>query len=201
MRLTLYAVPASEPISISELEVHSRLGTGGIAALGQTTVANIYIAAARQRCEAITRRQLVTATWDYSLDSFPTGREPIEIPLPPLQTISSISYTDSDGAAKTFTAYRTVKEISPKAQPAIIFPTTGYVWPVALDEPATVVIRFVAGYTTGNLLPESIKNWLLLNTAALWENRESFVIDTGKEFDLSKSVADGLLEDYRIYRF
>ncbi|MHB0929186.1 MAG: head-tail connector protein [Candidatus Nanopelagicales bacterium] len=91
MRLNLHIAPAVEPIVAGDLEIHSRLGTGNIAALGETAAVALFISAIRQRCEAITRRQLITASWDLVLDGFPGAREPIEIPLPPLQSVTSIT--------------------------------------------------------------------------------------------------------------
>lgn len=253
MRLSLVTAPITEPVSIAEIEVHSRIGSGMVATLGQTTAVNIYIAAARQRAETITRRQLITATWDLVLDyaDFPAGtRTPIEIPLPPLQSITSITYVDTAGATQTLssTLYRAITESGPKAQPGLVIPVYGEVWPSVRDDLSVVTIRFVAGYslpaypafsaltayhlgdcvlytdgssyialattTPGTLptdatkwalipvssaIPESVKNWMLLNVANLWENRESIVVSKGQVIDLSKTMADGLLDDYRIY--
>ena len=208
MRLSLHTAPPVEPIVIADIEAHSRLGSGAITALGETSNVNIFIAAVRQRCEAITRRQLINATWDLLLDRFPNNRTPIEIPLPPLQSITSITYTDTSGAAQTLSSslYRVIAEstpISPKCQPGIVFPIYGTTWPVALDDIESVTIRFVAGYgAAGSAVPEGIKNWLLMNVANLWENRETETMALGRltQVDIS-TLADHLLEDYRIYKW
>jgi hypothetical protein len=219
MKLKQYTAPGAEPIVIADLEAHSRLGSGYIASLGETATANIYIAAVRQKCEAITRRQLITAIWDLILDGFPSNREPIEIPLPPLQAISSITYVDPAGATQTLSSsiYKVITEVksavdgqgnttytaTPKCQPGYVRPVYGQVWPSTLDDDAVVTIRFSAGYgTAGSAVPEGIKNWLLINAANLWENRETETMAIGRlsQVDLS-TMADGLLEDFRVYRW
>jgi uncharacterized phiE125 gp8 family phage protein len=205
MRLQLKTAPTVEPIVIADVEAHSRLGSGYIASLSETSAANIFIASVRQRCEAITRRQLITATWDLILDGFP--QDIIEIPLPPLQSITSITYIDPSGATQTLDSslYRVIAEgatpITPKCQPGRVLPVYGTVWPSTIDDIECVTIRFVAGYgAAGSAVPEGIKNWILLNIANLWENRETETMANGRlsQVDLS-TMADGLLEDYRIF--
>lgn len=205
MRLNLHTAPAAEPIAAADLEIHSRLGTGNVTALGETSAVALFISAVRQRCEAITRRQLITAIWDLVLDGFPVGREPIELPMPPLQSVTSITYTDPSGATQTLdpSLYRVVIESGPKCQPGFVLPVYGQTWPTALNDLAVVTIRFSAGYgATGASVPEGIRNWMLINVANLWENRETEVMASGRltQIDMS-SLADGLLEDYRIYRW
>jgi uncharacterized phiE125 gp8 family phage protein len=207
MRLVLHTAPAVEPITPGDLEVHSRLGTGYIASLGQTAMVTLYISAIRQKCEAITRRQLINASWDLLLDRFPNVRNPIEIPLPPLQLITSITYIDPDGNTQPLDSslYRVISEgttlITPKCQPGKVLPIYGQVWPSTIDDLEVVTIRFAAGYgVAGSDIPEGIKNWMLLNVANLWENRETETVASGRlmQVDLS-TLADGLLEHYRIY--
>ena len=206
MRLSLHTAPAVEPITIADLEAHSRLGSGYIASLGETSAVNIFIAAIRQRAEAITRRQLINATWDLLLDKFPYNRNPIEILLPPLQSITSITYIDPAGATQILSSslYRAICEgtpITPKCQPGKVLPIYGQVWPSTINDIESVTIRFVAGYgAVGTAVPEGIKNWMLLNIANLWENRETETVASGRimQVDLS-TLADALLEDFRIY--
>ena len=206
MRLVLHTAPTIEPIVIADVEAHSRLGSGYIASLGETNAANIFIGAIRQRCEAITRRQLINAAWDLLLDGFPYNRSPIEIPLPPLQSITSISYIDPNGDTQTLlsSVYKVICEgtpITPKCQPGRIIPVYGTVWPVTLDDYETVTIRFACGYgAAGSAVPEGIKNWMLMNIANLWENRETETMAIGRltQVDIS-TLADSLLEDFRIY--
>jgi len=193
-----------EPIVIADVEKHCRIGSGQIATLGETDTVNIYIASVREKAESITRRKLITASLTLTLDGFPSGREPIEIPRPPLQSITSIKYYDTDGVQQTLSSalYRVIAETIPNCQPGIVLPVYGEVWPSTRDDLAVVTITYSAGYgAAGSAVPASIRNWMLINIANLWENRESIVISKGAVIDLSKTMADGLLDDYRIYRW
>lgn len=202
MILNLITPAASEPVIIADVENHCRLGSNGIATAGQKTAANIFIGSARRQAEAITRRQLITATWEMVLDpsDFPAGtREPVEIPMPPLQSITSVKYYDVDGVLQTLSAslYRVIIETGPMCQPGLVVPVYGQVWPSIRDDYGAVTIRFVAGYgTAGSSIPEDVRNWMLLNIGNLWENRETIVVSKGQVIDLNKTIGDGLLSPY-----
>ncbi len=66
----------------------------------EDTLIDGLITAARRYCENITRRALITQTWDLWLEKFPE-KTYIEIPMPPLQELSVTA-----GAFATGTVYR-----------------------------------------------------------------------------------------------
>jgi len=205
MRLNLITAPAAEPITISDVEGQSRLGAGAIEALGETASVNLFISAIRQRAEAFTRRALITQTWELVLDNFPLKRGAIEIPLPPLQSVTSVTYVDPNGNEQTFdpALYRVESDVSPTCQPGRVLPIFGQVWPATLRDEGVIRIRFTAGYgDEGNLVPEGIRQWALVNVANLYENRESETVASGRltQVDLS-TFADGLIADFRVFRW
>ena len=86
MALSLYAGPTTEPVSVEEARLHVRQdGTS------DDDVIRALITASRENVEQITRRALITQTWDYYLDAFPGG-DRIEMPLPPLASVTHIKY-------------------------------------------------------------------------------------------------------------
>lgn len=187
--------PAVEPITLADVEAQCRVGSLSDEALAVER----FISAIRQKAEAVTRRALITQVWELVLDGFPTGL--IRLPLPPLQTVDSIKYLDTAGIEQTLdpAAYRTIFE----AEPGYVLPVYGLSWPSTLNDIATVRIRFTCGYgptapDTANNVPEAIQQWILLNVANLYENRETVVIDRNSLVDLS-TMADSLLDDFRIY--
>jgi hypothetical protein len=95
MALKINTAPAAEPISTDEAKMHLRVDASDEDMLIQS-----YIKAARQHCEGVLNRQLVTATWELWLDNFP-GKDHIDIPLPPLQ-----APVVTAGAFITGTVYR-----------------------------------------------------------------------------------------------
>src|SRR3990167_9515694 len=68
-----------------------------------------WIASAESRAQRVSRRQLRTATYDLILDGFPSCGY-IEIPKPPLQTITHVKYRDTAGTLQTWAATNYVGE-------------------------------------------------------------------------------------------
>ena len=145
----------------------------------ETTMIENIITASRQWCEEYLRRAIGMQTLELTLDSFPK-----KILLrPPLISVTSIKYLDSNGDTQTMDAsdYR----VSANAEPASIIPsadssTTG-VWPTTLEADDAVTIRFVTGYQDGGSpfvskeLPKTIRTAMLMQIADLYANRESQV--------------------------
>lgn len=188
--------PAAEPVSLTDVEAQCRIGSLSDEALAVER----FIAAVRQKAEAVTRRALITQTWELVLDAFPAGRGAISLPLPPLQSVGFITYTDIDGVTQTLDplAYRAITD----AEPAYIIPVYGLSWPVALNDDAVVRVRFTCGYgptdpDTAANVPEAIQQWILLNVANLYENRETVVVGKNSLVELH-TLADSLLDDFRV---
>jgi len=163
--LSLYAAPGTEPVSLAEAKAHLR-----VTHTDEDSLIAELIAAARQWFEEQTYRALVTQTWDLKLDEFPRGEDPIRLPRAPLQSVTSITYTDTVGATQTLAAAAYV--VSATRQPGVIRPAYGYVWPEAQDKPDAVTVRFVAGYGAAAAVPAQIKAAIKLLIGQLYEFRE-----------------------------
>lgn len=134
------------------------------------------IATARQQAEQELRRYLVTQTLDLYLDAFPAVdcqrvgyQYPLSvadaITLPPLQSVASITYTDTAGTAQTLAADQ--YQVDATSQPARITPAYGQSWPSTRDQSNAVKVRFVTGYGAAAAVPACIKQWMLLRIADL----------------------------------
>ena len=157
------------------------------------------IRAVRQYAEQETGRYLITQTLDAYLDEFPRYENQIfnkDIRLPPLQSVSEITYTDSTGVTQTLPTdeYR----VDQYSEPARITPAYGYSWPTTLCQSNAVKIRFIAGYGLASSVPDGIKQWMLLRIATLYENRSEIVIGSGGMVQLPQSFIDGLLDPFRV---
>src|SRR6185369_1370433 len=97
MNLTLLKAPVSEPVTLKDVEGQVRLTD--LSAEAETV--ELIITAVREVAEGTTKRALVTQQWELSLDNFPSGRMPITLPMPPLQTVDYIKYTDTTGTEQT----------------------------------------------------------------------------------------------------
>lgn len=134
----------------------------GVEAPGTNTTGDpewsAWIQAARIEAETKTRGVLVTQTWDLHLDNFP-GWE-MHIPNPPLQSVSSITYVDTDGTTQTLAADQYL--VDTKSQPGRITPAFGLTWPTTRAQTNAVTVRFVAGHGAAAAVPENIKSWMKL---------------------------------------
>ena len=129
------------------------------------------VAAATQMAQTRTRRQLVTATLAMRLDCLPAGGL-IEIPLGPIQAVTSITYVDEAGATQTLAS--SLYDVDIYSEPARITIADGATWPSTKRRTNAVIVTFTAGYGAATAVPDGIKSWMHLQIAALFRNREAF---------------------------
>lgn len=175
MALRLITAPAVEPMTLAEVKAHLRVDDTDDDALIE-----LYIKAATAYVDGedgFLGRALVTQTWELVIDEFPENE--IMIPLPPLQSVSSVKYDDGAGVEQTASNY-TVDDAS---EPGWIVPDTSG-WPSTFDGINAVRIQFVAGYLPNSdsppdlaaNVPGSIKAAMLLLIGAAYANREQTVV-------------------------
>lgn len=189
--------PAIEPISRDEAKKQVEVPSGSD---HHDNHIDRLITTARQTLEDRLNRQLITATWDLHLDSFPlwSGETqnaatpiPINIPRSPLQSVTSITYTDTSG--NTQTVATSVYKVLSSREPGQIWLKFGQIWPIARFEPDVITVRFVAGYgLTQVSVPQKFKQPMLLMISDWFENRmgEGDVSDTVENLLASCSTGD-----------
>jgi len=155
----------------------------------------ILIASARASAEQELRRPLITQTLDAYFDDFPT-ESPHEILLPPIQSVTSITYMDSDGATQTLAA--SGYTVDARSYPARVVPAYGESWPSTRDQVNAVTVRFVAGYGPASAVPQCVKSWMLIRIRTLWESRSSLVFGTNGMVQIPPSFVDSLLDSERV---
>jgi uncharacterized phiE125 gp8 family phage protein len=128
-----------------------------------------YLAAAVEYVENYVERQLMTATWALTLDSW--WRGPYRIPRPPLQTLV-VTYADANNVTRTLDAGSYVVSRSARL-PATVEPVLwAPPWPVlSFTNPYPVTLTFVAGYASADLVPAALKQAILMLVAHWYENR------------------------------
>lgn len=186
MGLTLVDVPSTEPVTLAEAKSHLRV-TGA----DDDTLITALIVGARQATENFTHRALITQTWDLTLDAFP---DEITVPLPLLQSVTSISYIDGNGASQTLAS--TEYTVDAKSEPGRIVPAYGKSWPVIRNIINAVTVRFVAGHADAAAVPQAIKQALLLQIGHLYEHRES--VNIGSSVTELPMASEYLLWPYRV---
>ncbi len=185
--LTLVTPPAAEPVSLAEAKAQMRVDTSD-----DDTLISSLIVAARQAAEEHTRRALVNQTWRLSLDRFPARplnwwdgvrqganvpgtAAAIELPRPPLQSVTSLTtYDDADTASVMAAAGYFVDS---DGEPGRVVLRAGNTWPTVERVAGGVEVLFVAGYGASAAdVPQAIRQGILLLAAHLYENREAVVI-------------------------
>lgn len=169
--LTLVTAATAEPLTLDEAKKQVEIER---ADHYHDAYLTSLIKAARNRAEIETSRQIMTATWDLTLDKFPDGYKHIKVPLPPLQSVTSVTYLDDDGDTQTFSsaAYKVITG----REPGRIALRSGYAWYSTRNEEEVVTVRFVAGYTSAANVPDLLKIAMRMMIGHWFENREEVVV-------------------------
>src|SRR6056297_1251412 len=123
---------------------------------------------ARRTVEKYTRRAIINQTLKLTLCRFPLGNAPIELPRPPLSSVTSVAYIDYQGNSQTLvdgTDYQTVLNSSPGR----ITPEVNETWPTTeSSREEAVTVTYVAGYgASRDSVPEDIRG-ICLELVAFW---------------------------------
>jgi len=197
MNIELITSPSQEPVSMDDLVIFLRIDEEDY--IENQTLESI-LTSARRLAETITRRALLTQTWDYYLTSFPST-DAFKLPFGNLQSVTHLKYTDSDGTETTMTANTDyLVETNSDSCGRIVLPYDTD-WPNFTAYPSKpIVVRFICGWTARASVPEDIKSAIKLISADLYENREAqnFVAVPGVDYIQNKTVMK-LLMNHRLW--
>jgi uncharacterized phiE125 gp8 family phage protein len=162
----------SEPVTLQEAKDHARVTNDA-----EDDLVEVLITAARERLEQKTGRAIIGKTLILSRDFFPSpGRAPrfsrdysfIELPQPAIRSVTSVAYTDSDGAPQTL-AENTGYTVD-TAGAAIHLPH-GVSWPDTQHIANAVRITYAAGYASASDVPKLLRVGILWTVAYWYEQR------------------------------
>lgn len=194
MSLTLVTDATVYPITTAEAKTHLNVDFSD-----DDTYIDALIAAATEQAEIFTGRDFCQKTWDYSFDQFPTGD--IVLPKYPVQSVTSITYTDQTTSPVTNTLSTTVYSLDSGKKPSVIYQKYGQYWPSATSQHNSITVRFITGAEpTGSPLdyranvPEAIKTAIKVIITKLYDHRgETSVLFEKDSAELL------LLNSYRIW--
>lgn len=187
--------PDDEPVSIAEIREHLRYPdvTPNNAELLE------FIKAAREHVENKLERAILTQTWELIADRFPPnadwhggycpGSEYIQLPYPPLQSVTSIIYYDADNATQTLATSEYVVD----TVGGIIRLAPDKSWPSVYSRYDAVTVRYVSGWATAEAVPTVIKAYIKLYVEAMDSNRG---LISDRDMPLTP-FAERLLDRYR----
>lgn len=195
----------AEPVTLAEIKDFLRLTaiTYTDSVISEETAEDYLlsslITAAREYCEGVTGRALVEQTIEAYLDGFPCGREKwyIELPRPPLQSVTSLKYTDNTGAETTMIVNTDYIVDLDSNISRIVLPY-GANWPSFTPYPINPIkVTYVAGYSDTDPIPKTIKQAMLLLIGHWYANREA----TGDVKGKLAYAVDTLLNMHRVRWF
>lgn len=189
-----------EPLPLSEMRQHLMESD-----TARDPAITSYMKAARIALEDWSGRQFMKATYTLLLDQFPTsdylpGQRvgQILLPRPPLQSVTSIGYTDTDGTAQVVAT--TVYGVDTTSEPGRIYLKDSQSWPTdVLNQAQSITIVYVAGYSSSATLatqqaavPENVKHAIRLQT--------QHYFDMGITQGVTEAV-ESLLWSFRVMEF
>ena len=145
------------------------------------------------------RRALVTQTWLWSLPCFPLGSE-LHIPLPPLQSVTSVQYYDASDVQQTLSASAYYTYTADKSDGYIKLKNTQF-WPITYERDDAVTVTFVAGYGAASAVPEPIIQAALMRVANMYTFAGDTVTGGDGVKDAVSETEARLLAPYRVLEF
>ena len=141
MALTETTAPSVEPVTLTEVKDHILLTT-----TDHDTWLTTALTTARKYLfglNGVVGRTLITTTYTLTLDGFPFSGV-IYLPRPPVQSVTSIIYDDTDGDPVTWSS--SLYLLDSKSFPGRITPAYNEDWPSTRPQNNNVRVLFKAGY-------------------------------------------------------
>lgn len=190
MGYTTTIQPASEPVTLDQAKAQCRVDHAD-----ENDLITALIKPARELAEHRTGRAFITQTCEWVLPCL--DGEKIAFPVAPVQSITSITYLDSNGIEQTLptSVYALDKTGNGKHYLRLKY---GQSWPSVLNQFDAVKVTFVAGYGDAADVPAAVKQWILLAIGFFYVNRESATENT-MVTELPATFCEGLLHTVKIW--
>lgn len=186
-RFTLVTAPTTEPVTVADAQAHIFFPAEDSAKV------EVLLKAARMKLEHWTGRAFITQTCRISydvltasgpMDDFWYTESPrmpanvyiprmIELPKPPLISVSSIQYFLDDGVEAATTYTSTYYSTSTNGVHGRVMLKTGRTWPTGLRPMDSLYINYTAGYgDDADDVPQPLREAIIELAAHMYENRE-----------------------------
>ncbi len=215
LRLSLTTAPAKQPVTMDEIRAYLRLETDDI---DEDPVIAALVVASTDHAEIYLGRALITQTFLWSMDRWPvkaghrgdqwwdgvrTGsmdslynaERSIDVPRPPLQSVTSITTYDDADVSSVFAASKYYVDTA--GQPGRIVLRNSAETPAPTRVANGIETVYIAGYGDDYAdVPESIRQGILRMATHLYEHRGECTIEQARDI----SGAAALWSKYRILR-
>lgn len=183
--------PDSYPVTLTEVKAHLDIDYDE-----RNAPLTAYIKAATGKLERRCARSFTEQTWELRT-VFPAAGQSIEIPRPPMMSVTTFTYIDDDGDTQTLEEDVDFLVIEGGDNAATLMPVD--VWPTdAYDRPDAVRIRFVAGWED---VPEDLKEAIKLLVGHYENNRENVILQpTRQELAVLPDGVEAIIAPYIVPR-
>jgi len=168
LSLIVSVEPSTEPVTLAEAKIHLRVDHGEL-----DDLITELIKSARRAAEVFTSRAFVDTTFVYKVNAFPASGyidSRILLPRAPLDSVSSVSYLDTNGDSQTLAT--SVYEVDTSSLPGRIRLKFAQSWPNTRLHPEVITITFIAGYGAASAVPASVKTAVKMIVNDLYEHPE-----------------------------
>jgi uncharacterized phiE125 gp8 family phage protein len=157
LKLKIITPPPVEPVTLEEVKAQLRIDEDDTSLDDALTP---IITAAREWCEGYQNRAYVEQTLEFAQNGWPCDR--FIIPRPPLQSVSSVKYTNSDNVETTWSTSSYVMDNY--SEPGQLLKKNGVCWPSECFISSNgIKVRYVAGYEA---IPGEVVEGEVLGTAS-----------------------------------
>jgi uncharacterized phiE125 gp8 family phage protein len=138
-----------------------------------------------ESAEHATGRAFVQQKWRAN---FPAFSSEMILPKPPLVVVEHVAFYDGDGVRRTLDPQDYF--VDADAEPAVLSPAPGRMWPATLNRSAAVEVQYVCGYGPSEAsVPKPVKQYVLARI-----QQQFSPVATAKEANF-----DRLLDPYWVY--
>ena len=210
-RASLTTAPATTAVALATAKAYLKLDD-----TSDDTIVGVLLSGVEAMVESYVGRALITQTWDYWLDisgaavssvdarmdaGWPVGTamsgelSTLELPRPPLQTVTYIKYYDSLDAEHTFSADDYTVDTA--WAPGRVRLLSGSSWPSDLRARSSIVVRYVAGYgAAATDVPAGLQAGILDALSYVYGNRGEHDA-TGARANALPATSRRLLDSYK----
>ncbi len=154
--------PNIEPVTLAEAKAQLRFdGTE------EDTLITSLISVARDYIEQFTGHYWASATFNVYFNTFPLTNNPMDIVIPDIESVDTVTYLDSDQATQTISSGTTLDSDRRQLRYNTSWPTD------AISVKLTITAGIDNGSSPAGLVPDAIKQAILLVITDLYNNRAS----------------------------
>jgi len=204
--------PAVEPITVQDVREQLRLDEDA----SEDAYIELLIGAAREQCEEVTGRALITQSWKMTLDQWPGFQEPwwdgvmqgaiselrssarpfwVMLPRYRLQSVDEVRIFDQAGNPDTVDLSLFI--VDTEQEPGRLVLRSTATWPIALQSTNAVEIDYTAGYGDNpEDVPAALRLALMQMVSTMYEYRGD---DCTAENAMKQSGAGTIFNRFKVY--